>query len=160
MEETIDKKNVKFDNVIADAKIGKLTIEDGKTKYTLWMHKKDTSETVAYEMFKTISGDAIGKTFCVKVKEMDKSFSGREGKTIQYIDRTIISFVSTDPVEGSVPTIDTKTPVGGENAPTVGSAPSTTNPDGLYDRVDTLEEKVEYLLAQDTKINEKLKNVS
>ena len=81
--DSVEQKQVEFGT--------KTTIISGGNKYSFFDTKKDGSNTKAYEQFKKY-GFGIGDTVSAEVKEEEKNFTNKEGKNIDYIQRTILYF--------------------------------------------------------------------
>ena len=67
----------------------RLILTDGQTKFTLWASKKDKSPTkakLAYDAIKPQIGTAIS----IGVKEEPAQFQDKEGKTVNFMRRTIM----------------------------------------------------------------------
>lgn len=99
-------KPIKIDGISQDpTQYGiKVTIISGKDKYSFFDKKRDGSLTKAMEQFKKY-GFSIGQTVNAEVKEEQKQFTNKEGKTVNYTQRTIIYFqeVENTPVMTSAP---------------------------------------------------------
>lgn len=86
-------KPIKIDGISQDpTQYGiKVTIISGKDKYSFFDKKRDGSLTKAMEQFKKY-GFSIGQTVNAEVKEEQKTFQGKDGKQVNYTQRTIIYF--------------------------------------------------------------------
>lgn len=82
----------------------KVTLVSGKDKYSFFDKKRDGSFTKAMEQFKKY-GFLIGQTVQAEVKEEQKQFVNKDGKTVNYTQRTIIYFQEVEelPVFSVVP---------------------------------------------------------
>ena len=78
------------------------SVKSGKDSFTLNKTKVDKSETKAYQFFKTLGFDAVGKTVKILFKEEPKPFTGKDGKTVNYIRRTIVGMGSV----GNIPELN------------------------------------------------------
>ena len=84
---------IKIDSISQD-KVAfglKITFVDGKNKYAFFNTKKDGSLTKAMEQFKKY-GYSIGDTIEAEVREEEKTFRNKEGKDVNYTQRTILYF--------------------------------------------------------------------
>lgn len=99
-------KSIKITGISQDqVKYGmKTTIEAGKEKYSFFDKKKDGNLTKAMEQFKKYKF-AVGDQVNVEVKEEEKSFTGKEGNTVKYTQRTILYFeeIENTPTHTSSP---------------------------------------------------------
>jgi hypothetical protein len=127
MEDTMLNKNIVI------SAVEQKTTETGKSfikitdekglKYTIWCIKKDGTEGKAFQYFKTLGFEAVGKTVGIGYKEEQGEY---EGKPVTY--RTIVM-------------------MGGATADSSHSTPTTSTPSntGLEQRVAKLETEVAYL---------------
>ena len=84
---------IKIDGISQDTvQFGtKITFVSGKDKYSFFNTKKDGGETKAYEQFKKYQF-GVGDTVTAEIKEEPKTFTGKDGKSVNYTQRTIIYF--------------------------------------------------------------------
>lgn len=73
----------------------KTTIVSGGDKYTFFGTKKDGNKTKAYEQF-TKFGYKVGDTVDAEVKEEPRSFTNKDGKNVDYVQRTILYFAEVE----------------------------------------------------------------
>lgn len=66
------------------------SIKSGKDTYGLNKTKVNGEETKAFSFFKTLGFDAVKKEVGILFKEEPKPFVGKDGKTVNYIRKTIV----------------------------------------------------------------------
>lgn len=95
----------------------KTTIESGRNKYSFFSTKKDGNPTMAAEQFERF-GFKVGDSVNAEVSEEDKSFTNKEGKLINYTERTIKFFETLNdntPVVRTAPKQEIKQGIGIDN---------------------------------------------
>lgn len=72
-----------------------ITILADKDKYQFWSHKKDGSLSKAYEQFQKFRFQ-VGDTVEVAFESKQESFTGKQGKIIEFWRHTILYFKTVD----------------------------------------------------------------
>lgn len=86
-------QDIRIENISQDDK--RITLVDGRNKYTFWRKKQDGTETKAYQQFKKY-GFEVGTRVSAEVKEEPASFTGKDGKTVNFTRRTVLYFQEVD----------------------------------------------------------------
>lgn len=87
MAEAIINGTIRIDTMANDPK--KITVQQGKDKFSFWLTKKDGSNTKAYDSWlevRPMPGDLLD----VQYKEEDAEFTNDAGKLINFKRRTIL----------------------------------------------------------------------
>ena len=121
----------------------KITIIDGKLKYSFFDSKRDGNKTKAFEQYEKY-GYRIGDTISAEVKEEEKTFTNDKGKQVTFTQRTILYFEEVE-----------NTPTFGKNTP---PAPSNDKFEQIMFKLEDIEAKigslVEFIVEENKNILE------
>lgn len=135
----ISQDTVKFGN--------KVTLIDGRKKYSFFDTKKDGSHTKAFEQY-TKFQFKVGNVVSAEVAEEEKTFVNDKGKSITYTQRTIMYF---EEIEHTPTVSDSKPPVVSQDTKDLMEYAKA-----LESRISTLEGK---LIEKDIAKDEKVENL-